>query len=245
MNKIDTRMLSPLSFTALLAISNSAMAFPNNNFFGSNNGCGNDWPVWTPMYWMEEMSGSNNNNCYPSTYRGYPQQQYPASPYSANAYQASPYQGYYQQSQQLPYSAYGLRQSPAMYSRLATANPWAARSAQSSSMPFNNMWGNSFSGNRSSSAFSPFSRGFSSNPFSSMSSGGFGTNPFSSMSPMGGFGSPMGMNSMGMSPMGMGVPGMSPLGGMGMSPMSGMSPMGGMSPFGSSPFGGSSFMPRF
>lgn len=35
----------------------------NNNNFG-NNGWGNNWPVWTPMYWMEEFTGNNNYNDY-------------------------------------------------------------------------------------------------------------------------------------------------------------------------------------
>ena len=65
---------------ALCAVSSSALAFPNNNnFFGSNNNdCGNDWPVFTPMYWMEEMLG-NNKDCYPNqAYRNYPAN-YPAN----------------------------------------------------------------------------------------------------------------------------------------------------------------------
>ncbi len=35
----------------------------NNDFFGGN-GWGNNWPVWTPMYWMEEFTGDNNYNDY-------------------------------------------------------------------------------------------------------------------------------------------------------------------------------------
>ena len=49
----------------LLAASLNASAFLGNNGWG-NNGWGgngyNDWPVFTPMYWMEEMSNSWDNN---------------------------------------------------------------------------------------------------------------------------------------------------------------------------------------
>jgi len=51
-------------FTCLLmTLSINAHAFwgSNNNFFGGN-GWGNNWPVWTPMYWMDEFSGNNNYN---------------------------------------------------------------------------------------------------------------------------------------------------------------------------------------
>lgn len=55
---------------SLLAFSTGASA---NNFFGSNNGewkMGpygpyyeeNSWPEWTPMYWMQEMVDSFDNN---------------------------------------------------------------------------------------------------------------------------------------------------------------------------------------
>ena len=48
----------------MLAASLNASAFWGNN---GNNGWGNgggynDWPVFTPMYWMEEMSDSWDNN---------------------------------------------------------------------------------------------------------------------------------------------------------------------------------------
>ena len=54
---------------ALLAAPFSAQA----NWFGSNNGewktgpygpywDESDWPVWTPMYWMDEMMDSFDNN---------------------------------------------------------------------------------------------------------------------------------------------------------------------------------------
>jgi len=50
-----------LAVLILSSISFNAQAFwgGNNNFFG-NNGWGNSWPVWTPMYWMEEFTGDND-----------------------------------------------------------------------------------------------------------------------------------------------------------------------------------------
>ena len=57
-----------------LFVSYNAQA--NNNFFGGNDcppwayDC-NDWPVWTPMYWMEEMSNAWDNNNYYDNYYPY------------------------------------------------------------------------------------------------------------------------------------------------------------------------------
>ncbi len=49
----------------LMALSLNAQAFwgGNNNSFGGN-GWGNNWPMWTPMYWMDEFSGNSNYNDY-------------------------------------------------------------------------------------------------------------------------------------------------------------------------------------
>ena len=269
MNKITTAQKLwhlPIAI-ALCTISGNASAFPggNNSFFGgSNNGCGADWPAWTPMYWMEEMAdmmgNDNKNNCYPNqqAYGAYPQATYnpyatmaapQARQYQQPAVSQAPYQAAYTQRALLPY-ALAQGRTPR---RLAS--PWSGMTSPSSALPFSSVLGgqqggfSNLLGGRKSTGFMPFSRGFGS------------SNPFSSMSPMSSFGSPfgagmnpmsmggMGMNpmSMGMSPMGMGMNPMS-MGGMGMNPMSmgmpGMSGMG-MSPFGGSPFGGSSFMPKF
>ena len=92
------------------------------NFFGggNNNNC-NNWPIWTPMYWMEEMTGSsfgngfgnnsgfggfgnNNRNCnnngygnYNRNYGGYGNSAYQnpyQSPYGASPYMnRNPYAG--------------------------------------------------------------------------------------------------------------------------------------------------------
>ena len=263
MNKITTARKwchLPIAI-ALCSISGSALAFPggNNSFFGgANNGCGTNWPAWTPMYWMEEMAdmmgNSNSNNCYPNqqAYGAYPQSVY--NPYIARAnpqtrqyrQTAIPPRSYlqaaYTQRALLPY-ALAQGRTPRKL-----ASPWSGMTSRSSGFPFRSVlggqqgvFGNPFGG-RKSSSFMPFSNGFGS------------SNPLSSMSPMGSFGSPFGggMNPMSMG--GMGMPGMSPMGGIGMNPMSmggmgmpGISPMSGMNPMGRgfSPYGGSSFMPRF
>lgn len=194
-----------------------------NSFFGNSNGC-NDWPEWTPMYWMEEMIG--NNNCYSGAYGGRYGNPYQSaySPYAANPYLANPY---------MAQSPYGYGRPPA-YGALTRSNglgfsPFGSRGM--SSFP-------AFSGSGLSSPFSGFSG--ASSPFSSFGGG----SPWSSFgSPMS---SPMGLGSLGgfgspfspMSPMSMGtmgVPGMSPFGGMGSSMPFG----GGGMPFG----GGSGFSP--
>ncbi len=52
----------------LIALALAAMSFNTHAFWGGNNnmfggnGWGNNWPVWTPMYWMEEFVGDNDYN---------------------------------------------------------------------------------------------------------------------------------------------------------------------------------------
>ena len=85
--------------TTLLVTLLSAPFSAQANWFGSNGGewkmgpygpywDENDWPVWTPMYWMDEMMDSFDNNnwggnnwsgaynvapyTYPMPYYGYP-----------------------------------------------------------------------------------------------------------------------------------------------------------------------------
>jgi len=221
--------------------------------FGNNNGC-NDWPEWTPMYWMEEMSG-NNDNCYTGTYagRGYggypnpyqsPSYAYGAGAYGAsNPYLANPYPVN-------PYASYAPRGLPSAYG----LNPYAARAGIYPQTRKSRLYGSRrnkrsspfgtgglagfprFGGNNFTNPFSSFNR--TSSPFSSFG----GASPWSSFtSPM----SPMGFGGMpGLSPMSPFSP-LSPMGGgfgspMSMGGMPGMSPLGG---FGGNPFGGSSFMP--
>lgn len=190
-----------------------------NSFFGNNNGC-NDWPEWTPMYWMEEMAG-NNDNCYSGAYGGrygspYQSLYSPYSPYAGgvNPYMANPYLGA---------SPYGYPRLPAYGAGLPRGGTGFPALGNSSFSSFPSFGGNSFS-----SPFSSFSG--SKSPFSSFGGGSpwssFGS-PMSSPMGLGGFGSPFSP----MSPMSMGTMGMP-----GMSPMSSMGGMG-------SPFGGSGFSP--
>jgi len=61
----------------------------------------NAWPVWTPMYWMEEMSDEWGGNDYwggPWGHGGYPYGGYPYGgygyPYGGYPYGGLPYGGY-------------------------------------------------------------------------------------------------------------------------------------------------------
>ncbi|MFK5986000.1 MAG: hypothetical protein QM479_11330, partial [Pseudomonadota bacterium] len=53
------KLMFIFALVAMLATTN-ASAF----WGGNNNGPYdyNDWPVWTPMYWMEEMSNEMDDN---------------------------------------------------------------------------------------------------------------------------------------------------------------------------------------
>ncbi|MDB4522084.1 sulfur globule protein CV1, partial [Gammaproteobacteria bacterium] len=57
------KVLSVSLGALLLAASLSASAFWGNNGWGNGGGY-NDWPVFTPMYWMEEMSDSWDDDDY-------------------------------------------------------------------------------------------------------------------------------------------------------------------------------------
>lgn len=89
----------------LLGLSTSSFAMWGNNGWG-NNGWGNsgwnDWPVWTPMYWAEEMFDDNSYGPYnyggyspygygPNNYGGYPPYGYRPNNYSGYGY--GPYNG--------------------------------------------------------------------------------------------------------------------------------------------------------
>lgn len=264
-----------LAMTLLISSMGTAQAYNGFNF----NDCDNDWPEWTPMYWMEEMLG-NNDNCYPGAYGGLPaylaySRNYPLThnPFMANnranVYAASypnnlsRYYGAYPQSNYNPYAAALLASQRNALLRKTGISPYTAFNNRNQNLPFaslwnsgntNNLWGNRFSSNPWGSGFNPFTNGFSNpfqtnnsfTPFSNGFNNPFGGNSFSNFSnPFGNsFSNPF-SNSTGFG--GMGMPGMTPFSPMGGFP--GMSPMGGfgMTPFssGMSPFGGSSFMPRF
>ncbi len=231
MNKTLIKLIILLSLFGVAQSSYAKDWFGKNNRWGSfggfgNNGGCNDWPEWTPMYWMEEMSG-NNDNCYSGAYAGrgygavYPYQ----SPYGASAYATSPYGNPYLAN---PYATQARVYPQNRANRFYGSN--TLNHYKQKSFPFGagvtsfprfggNNFTNPFSSfNGTSSPFSSFGGSPWSNYTSPMGFGGIpGMNPMTPFSPMGGFGSPMSM----------GLPGMSPLGG-----------------FGGSPFGGgSSFMP--
>jgi hypothetical protein len=54
------KLLIAVAMVAMLVSVNA------NAFWGGNNNNGpynyNDWPVWTPMYWMEEMENEFDDN---------------------------------------------------------------------------------------------------------------------------------------------------------------------------------------
>ncbi len=218
---------SYIKLTLVFSLSAVMQSSSAKDWFGGNNNLCNDWPEWTPMYWMEEMSG-NNDNCY----------------YSGNGYY-NPYQsayggygiplgygGAYGATNPNPYSrgrlpAYGL--PPSYIPRVPRSGFRSNRFPQfgnrgltgfpSYGSAFSNPF-SSFSGSKS--PFSSFSGGSPWNSYSPLGFGGVGgmpgMSPMSPFSPMGGFGSPMSMG---------GMPGMTPF-----------------SSFGGNPFGGtSSFSP--
>jgi hypothetical protein len=83
----------------LLAASLSANAWWGGDRWG---GYGyNDWPVWTPMYWMEEMSDSWDDDYYDGYYGGGPWGGGPwgggpwGGPYGGPGYYGAPYGGGY------------------------------------------------------------------------------------------------------------------------------------------------------
>lgn len=177
----------------------------------------NDWPEWTPMYWMEEFFGNDDDDFLKDYYR------YRMlglnSPYASSYARVSPYQSLYSTS---PFfrSNRGFGSMMPMSSFGSGMNPWQMASPMSGMNP----WGGS--------PFSSFGGGLpmQSGMFPMMSPMGMGgMNPLTSsmMSPMG----MSGMNPM-LSPMGIG----------GMNPMSSMYPMG-VSPF--SGLSGGQYFPRF
>lgn len=108
-----SRLLRTATFSLFLLLSYNAQA--NNDWFSGNDcppwayNC-NDWPVWTPMYWMEEMSNNWDNNNYNDYYPyggygyGMPPMPYgyqgPAMPYGNQQYGAP--MPYYNGPQQAP-----------------------------------------------------------------------------------------------------------------------------------------------
>lgn len=73
----------------LLATSASSSAWWGNGNNWSNGW--NDWPVWTPMYWAEEMF-DDNYGYGPYNYGGY--SPYGYGPYNYGGYGPNNYSGY-------------------------------------------------------------------------------------------------------------------------------------------------------
>lgn len=98
----------------MLMFSYSAQA----DFFGSNDcppwayDC-NDWPEWTPMYWMEEMSNEFDNN---NDYYGYGAPYGGPMPYGPAPYGAPmPYGGPGPYGAPMPYGGPGPYGAPMPY----------------------------------------------------------------------------------------------------------------------------------
>ena len=82
------KILSISMGALLLAASLNASAFWGNNNNGWGGGGYNDWPVFTPMYWMEEMSDSWDDDDYYGGGYGAPYGGGYGAPYGAPIYQA-------------------------------------------------------------------------------------------------------------------------------------------------------------
>ncbi|MBL7004098.1 MAG: hypothetical protein ISR69_08740 [Gammaproteobacteria bacterium] len=101
-----------------------------NNFFGGDdcppwvNDC-NEWPEWTPMYWMEEFANEmdDDDDYYGGGYGGYPQQMpYGYAPQMPYGYAPQMPYGYApQQMQQMPPMMQRPNQNVAPYNRPAPA----------------------------------------------------------------------------------------------------------------------------
>jgi hypothetical protein len=187
-------MVKNISLVGLLGglLSSAASASPwSNNIWDDN-----DWPEWTPMYWMEEFFGNDDDDFMKDYYRYRMQGVY--SPYSSPYTQFSPYQSPYAMPP-FPRANRGFGSMMPMSSFGNGMNPWQMKSLMNDVGP----WGSP------SSPFSNFGGGF---PMQ----GGV----FPMMSPMG-MGGMNPMSSSMMSPMGMGMNPMNSMNPMGMSPFSG------------------------
>ncbi len=223
------------------------------NSFSNNGYDDNDWPEWTPMYWMEEFLGDDDNNYNYGRYRSAPNY---ANRYGANqpygrvdqrplvSPYAVPY-GNFPYATAPSYTTVPHAVAPRVYSpplqpqSLYGAAPYGARVPNVVPRQFSNNSMIPYPPNRSGNTMPflgggrSFGNNFNTNNFSRpFSSGGFPG--MSGMTPQRGFGG--GFPSMG--PMGMGsmYPTPSPMGGFGgfgspLSPMSSMgSPMSAMTP---------------
>ncbi|MBT3195664.1 MAG: hypothetical protein HOE35_04155 [Candidatus Ruthia sp.] len=101
--------MKKLFVATLFLASFNAQAFLDFNSYGSGYD-DNDWPVWTPMFWMEKVTDnnmfSNNNNNKRNQGYGYP---YNNRPYNVNASRfdmsqmPTPDQAYQAESNRMPH----------------------------------------------------------------------------------------------------------------------------------------------
>lgn len=98
--------MKKLLLTTITAAAMALSATAHAGWFGNNNSWGgyddNDWPEWTPMYWMEEMmdewdddddewGGSGYGPRYGyGGYGGYAPMPYPQMPYAPMPYNPAP-----------------------------------------------------------------------------------------------------------------------------------------------------------
>ncbi|MBC8519715.1 MAG: hypothetical protein H8D24_04820 [Gammaproteobacteria bacterium] len=83
--------MKKIAFSVITAAAIMASSVASAGWFGSNNNGwnngydDNDWPEWTPMYWMEEMMDEWDNDDDDDYYRyggyGYAPRGYAPSPY--------------------------------------------------------------------------------------------------------------------------------------------------------------------
>ncbi|MDC0888877.1 hypothetical protein OAS07_00595 [Candidatus Thioglobus sp.] len=100
--------MKKMLLTGLLIGSLNAHAFLDFNSYGSDYK-NNDWPIWTPMFWMEKASDSSMFQNSSNSKYGYP---YNNRPYNVGASQfnmanmPTPNQAFQAESQQAPSPTY-------------------------------------------------------------------------------------------------------------------------------------------
>jgi hypothetical protein len=100
--------MKKILLAGLIAVSFNAHAFLDFNTYGDDYK-NNDWPVWTPMFWMDKAKDNNPFSDNKNTQYGYP---YNNRPYNVGASQfnmakmPTPNQAFQAESQQAPSPAY-------------------------------------------------------------------------------------------------------------------------------------------
>ena len=101
-------MMKKIGLVGLVVLSFNAQAFLDFNSYGADYK-NNDWPVWTPMFWMEKATDSNMFPNNRNSQYGYP---YNNRPYNVGASQfnmanmPTPNQAFQAESQQIPRPTY-------------------------------------------------------------------------------------------------------------------------------------------